>query len=193
MMNERRDKNGLTQEEYLRQYDPDKYPKPALTADIIIFREGTRGVACPQVLLIRRGGHPFLGYWAFPGGFAERDETLEMTAQRELEEETGITGLDLKHVGVYSTPGRDPRGWTVSSSYCVVVKPDQLQEKAGDDAADAVWAQIRMDEMGGWHLSFTREGQEVRLLPDERGHVLAFDHDDILRDAMHAAWDRLWK
>ena len=79
------DKKGLTEEEFLRQYDPDKYPKPSLTADIVVFRE--RGGA-PEVLLVRRGGHPFLGRWAFPGGFAERNERIERTAERELMEET---------------------------------------------------------------------------------------------------------
>ena len=121
------DKKGLTEEEFLRQYDPDKYPKPSVTADIVVFRE--RGDT-PEVLLIRRGGHPFLGRWAFPGGFAERNERIERTAERELMEETGVTGIDMKLVGVYR------------------LRPD--------------------------------EG----LTPDARGCVLAFDHDEILADAV---------
>ena len=31
-----RDKNGLTEEEYLKDYNPDKWKKPSLTSDICI-------------------------------------------------------------------------------------------------------------------------------------------------------------
>ena len=82
------DKNGLTEEEYLRGYNSDKFPKPSLTADIVIFRG-------EEVLLIRRGGHPYLGCWATPGGFAEKNEELINTARRELEEETGYRADDI--------------------------------------------------------------------------------------------------
>lgn len=152
------DKNGLTEDEAIAQYKTRNYPKPALTADIAVFI-GNR------LLLIRRGGHPFLGCWALPGGFAEPGETIEETAARELEEETGLKGLSLKMVGVYSTPGRDPRGWTVSVAYAVRVE-DALNAVAGDDAAEAAWFEVV-------------DGAVV--LPD--GDQLAFDHAEIIRDA----------
>ena len=172
------DKKGLTEEEFLRQYDPDKYPKPSLTADIVVFRE--RGGA-PEVLLIRRGGHPFLGRWAFPGGFAERNERIERTAERELREETGVTGADMTLVGVYSAPGRDPRGWTVSAAFTAVI-PD-AEARAGDDAADVRWAPLERDARGVYRLR-----PDDGLTPDGRGCVLAFDHDEILADAIRRVY-----
>ena len=168
-MPELRDKKGLTEEEFLRQYDPDKYPKPSVTADIVVFREGAGG---PDVLLIRRGGHPFLGCWALPGGFAERNEPLESTAARELMEETGVTGASLRLVGVYSAPGRDPRGWTVSAAYTAML-PEGAAAAAGDDAAELCWFPLRPAEAGNLYP----EGIER----------LAFDHDTILTDAV-AIW-----
>ncbi len=168
-MPELRDKKGLTEEEFLRQYDPDKYPKPSLTADIVIFRRSAGG---PEVLLIRRGGHPFLGCWALPGGFAERSEPLESTAARELLEETGVTGGGLRPVGVYTAPGRDPRGWTVSAAYTAML-PEGSAAKAGDDAAELRWFPLRPAE-------------ESRLYP-AGVEKLAFDHDAILTDAV-AIW-----
>ncbi|KAI8805346.1 NUDIX hydrolase domain-like protein [Cladochytrium replicatum] len=46
----------------------------------------------PAVLLTRRPKHmrSFPGVWVPPGGRVERDETLDMAAIREMEEETGI-------------------------------------------------------------------------------------------------------
>lgn len=164
-MSEKRDKKGLTEDEFLRQYDPDKYPKPSLTADNVIFRRTADG---PEVLLIRRGGHPFLGFWALPGGFAERNEPLERTALRELMEETGVAGAELTLVGVYSAPGRDPRGWTVSAAYAAVI-PAETGAAAGDDAAELRWFPLRPASDG--------------VLRPEGIPRLAFDHDDILADA----------
>lgn len=156
-MNERRDKKGRTEAEFLAAYDGGNWPKPSVTADICLFTEGEEEM---EILLVRRGGHPFLGFWALPGGFANRNEPLEETAARELAEETGVTGLELELVGVYSAPGRDPRGWTVSAAYGTVADRDEITVRAGDDAAEARW--FALSE-----------------LPEE----LAFDHAEIIRDA----------
>lgn len=122
-----------------------------LTADVVLTDAGDR------VLLVRRGGEPYKGCWALPGGFMEMDETIERCAQRELEEETGISvGLGALHlIGIYSAPGRDPRGRTVTAAYSTKA-PQEAVPKAGDDAADTRW----------WPLA---------ALPP-----LAFDHADIL-------------
>ena len=170
---EKRDAKGLTEEEFLKQYNPDKYPKPSLTADILVFRE-KQGQAWPELLLIQRKGHPFLGHWALPGGFAERGETIERTAERELEEETGVTGLAMELVGVYSRPGRDPRGWTVSAAYMAVVREDQVRPVAGDDAGNVCWAKV------------SAEQGAARICVDDVciSQELAFDHYEIISDAI---------
>ncbi len=56
-------------------------------------------------------------------------------------EETGIsmTPKELTLVGVYSKPGRDPRGWTVSAAYLAVVDPDKVKPIAVDYAVVAGW------------------------------------------------------
>lgn len=167
-MSELRDKRGLTEAEAIARYRAKNYPKPALTADIAVFaRRENRW----KLLLIRRGGHPFLGCWALPGGFADQGETIERTAARELMEETGLEGLEMKLVGVYSAPGRDPRGWTVSAAFAVRVEAGQLRAVAGDDAAEAGW----------FDLVSSPDGTMMPALPE--GEQLAFDHAQIVADA----------
>lgn len=136
-MDELRDKQGRTEEEFLRTYRADRYPRPSVTADIMLLSETVAGV---EVLLVRRGGHPFLGCWALPGGFAGPQESVDEAAARELQEETHVSGLPLFPLMLCSRPGRDPRAWTISQAYLALVGPGNLSSvRADDDAADARW------------------------------------------------------
>lgn len=167
------DDNGLTEQEFLRRYAEKNYPRPSLTADVVILSQTRQGY---EVLLVRRKNHPYLDCWALPGGFAKPNEPLEQTAARELVEETGVENLPLRLIGVYSTPGRDPRGWVVSAAYMALAPADRLKPVAGDDAKDASWFQIFQ--------------QENRLLLKNVCFAvseLAFDHAIILRDALRTA------
>jgi 8-oxo-dGTP diphosphatase len=83
---------------------------PALTVDVVALA----GDPPARVLLIERGGDPFAGSWALPGGFIEPGERVIAGAARELAEETGIEAGPLELLGIYDTPGRDPRGPTVA-------------------------------------------------------------------------------
>jgi 8-oxo-dGTP diphosphatase len=131
------------------------YPRPMLTVDTVVMtREET-----PSILLIQRGNPPFAGNWALPGGFVDEGETVAEAAPRELGEETGLQVGPLEMLGVYDTPGRDPRGWTVSVVYLARI-PARVEVKGGDDASDARW--------------FSVDG-----LPE-----LAFDHAVIVADAL---------
>ena len=80
-------------------------------------------------------------------------------APRELAEETGLRADGLRMLGVYDTPGRDPRGWTVSVVYLATVG-SKVPVRGADDARDARW----------FHTD---------ALPR-----LAFDHDTIVADAL---------
>lgn len=131
------------------------YPRPMLTVDVVALTTAPT----PAVLLIQRGNPPYEGRWALPGGFVDQGEQVATAARRELAEETGLVVDGLELLGVYDTPGRDPRGWTVSVVY--LARLSQRQDVAGaDDADDAHW--------------FT-----VDALPE-----LAFDHSLILADAL---------
>jgi 8-oxo-dGTP diphosphatase len=104
---------------------------------------------------------------------------LEQTAARELFEETGLTGLPLTLIGVFSEPGRDPRGWTVSAAYGGRVRKAAVIPRAGDDAAAAAW--WRIDAAG----QTLYRGDTAMAFRD-----LAFDHAAILAAALaQCAWD----
>ena len=134
-----------------------KYPRPAVTADCVVMTKES----VPQVLLIERGAAPFKGCWAFPGGFMNMDETTEQCAIRELEEETGLKLTGLHQIGAYSKVGRDPRGRTITIAY-LVIADHPIAVTGQDDAAKAQW----------W---------PINALPP-----LAFDHVEIMRDAINA-------
>ena len=87
------------------------------------------------------------------------DETTEQCAVRELEEETGLKVTDIQQIGAYSKVDRDPRGRTVTVAYLAIV--DKAEKVKGlDDAAKAQWFSLSE-------------------LPK-----LAFDHEDIMADAL---------
>lgn len=113
-----------------------RFPKPSVTTDCIITRKSNREM---QVLLIKRKHEPFIEKWALPGGFVEIDEDLQAGASRELQEETGLKGIELKQFKTYGKPGRDPRGRTISVVYTGTLVDRSQQVNAGDDAAEASW------------------------------------------------------
>lgn len=144
------DRDGLTEREFLEQYRAGDFERPSVAADMVIFTvtdsEADSYRKLPEkelrILLIRRGGHPFLGKWALPGGFVRPNETTEQAAARELREETGVDNVYLEQLYTFSDIGRDPRTWVMSCSYMALINSDQLELKAGDDAAEAAWFKL---------------------------------------------------
>ena len=97
--------------EWALRYDAGEYPHYAVTGDAVAMALAA-GQAEPRALVVVRGGEPFRGLDAWPGGFLdwERDPTTRETALRELREETGVEEPDyLEPLGSYTQAGRDPR------------------------------------------------------------------------------------
>lgn len=139
-----------------------KYPHPAVTTDCVIFGfDGTK----LHILLIERGIEPYKGKWAFPGGFLNIDESCEEGALRELHEETGLTGVYIEQFHTFSEPKRDPRERVITVAYYALVRIQDV--KAGDDATNARW--FALDN-----------------IPQ-----LAFDHDQLLREALKSLRERI--
>jgi 8-oxo-dGTP diphosphatase len=128
---------------------------PLLATDCVVL--DARG----RLLVVRRKFAPFAGQLALPGGFVETNETVEAACRRELAEETGVRVDALRLVGVYSEPGRDPRGPVASVAF--LARVDAAEATAGDDAAAVAW------------------------IDPAEARALAFDHARIVADALAIA------
>lgn len=173
---------------FLDAYNIDNYFRPSLAVDIAVFAKPD----ARQILLIRRGDHPYMNHWALPGGFMKSDETLEQAAVRELREETGVQTADLMPVGNYSDVGRDPRGRVVSAAFTAAVDPAEVTVLSGDDAIDAKWFAVTIEQNGDVNTLTLRNAAKTLtavLKQNGRGYEmisndgLAFDHAKIILDA----------
>lgn len=123
-----------------------------------------------QVLLVQRKNAPFRDWWALPGGQRDHDakgirEDEAVAARRRLKKETGITVPKLVRIGSYSGPDRDPRGPSITTAFLAVL-PRIVPAVAADDAKNVQWNSV---------------AEQLRCFP------LAFDHTDIIKDAVAAA------
>lgn len=117
-----------------------QYPRPSVTVDCAIFCQIQNSFF---VLLIQRANPPFQKMWAFPGGFVDMDEDIDVAAYRELKEETGFEEINLEQFKTYGAVDRDPRGRTISVVYLGIIKSDILPVVKGeDDALQSQWISI---------------------------------------------------
>lgn len=175
------------EKEFLAGYDLTKYDRPSVAADVVVFSvmkddecEDVRRLQEKKlkILLIRRGGFPYKGSWAMPGGFCRKGEDVIDSARRELCEETGIDDAYVKLVGVYGEPDRDPRGWVISSTYMALMNGRDCHLKAGDDAQDARWFTVELTEVSGTgEENVKNEVEASRKVQNEKRYRL------VLKDA----------
>ncbi|MCR5203880.1 MAG: NUDIX hydrolase [Lachnospiraceae bacterium] len=202
-----------SEKQYLSQYNINDFERPSVTTDIAAFmirseetdnykRDSENRLS---ILLVKRGVHPYKDCWALPGGFLKPDETVEECALREITEETNVTPVALLPIGVFSEPGRDPRGWIISNAFFSVITEESVKQVGGDDAADAQWFDVffEQENNGDYHLSLslrgstgsesvkldsilkkerTKFGKNTFMIKDSGG--LAFDHAGIIAAAV---------
>lgn len=187
-----------TEAEFLREYDPSRYDKPSVTVDLLVMGVD-QSYDHLKILLIKRREHPYQDCWALPGGFIRMDESGYQAAGRELEEETGLTGIYLEQIYTFTQPKRDPRMRVIDIAYLALIPV--VPAKAGEEASDARWFNVRFepdalrvfdDELGvRMEYALTRKVfrngavQYTNYVPscvtEER---LAFDHVEVLLEGL---------
>ena len=173
-MEDRRNRTDqvLSEEEFLRTYDPSDYERPSLTSDVLVF---TTDRTVLRILLVRRTEPPFSGKWALPGTFIRMEETAEEAAARALRDKTGAEGIFLEQLYTFSALDRDPRMRIITVAYIAMVPAGRLLFKQGEEKGQAMLFDI------------VREGEDICLRSG--GVVLdmkeiAFDHAHMIRTAM---------
>jgi len=198
-------KEYSSEEEFLRDYNPELFPRLALTTDILVFsisnEEGNNyrklGNKYFSVLLVKRDNYPFKDKWCLPGGFIRVDEELEDAPRRILKEEANVKNIYLEQLGTFGGIKRDPRMRVLSTSYMALIDKNRLSDTLGKNAS---WFKIRKDEddnkvkitldNGEEIIDFTLGKKLVSLTTDryryvvEENESLAFDHSIVIATGM---------
>jgi ADP-ribose pyrophosphatase YjhB (NUDIX family) len=100
-----------------------------LAIDCIIFGfDGTN----IKLLLIQRGFEPERGRWSLMGGFLQPDEVLDKAANRILKQLTGLEGVYMEQLHVFSALHRDPEERTVSVAYFALIDIHRYEKQLSD-------------------------------------------------------------
>lgn len=164
-MDNLRNRQGLTELEFLAQYDPSQYERPSVTVDMLVFTISENKL---KLLMVKRSDHPCIGQWALPGGFVNMNESLDKAAERELKEETNLENIYMEQVYTWGDVGRDPRTRIISTAYMALVDSTDLKIKAGDDADDVDWFNVSCK------LKYTQEQKT------EKGRQINLDYELLL-------------
>lgn len=170
------EKQYETEEEFLANYDANKYEKPSVTVDMLIFtinktkNKNYRALSNKslQILMVKRKDHPYKGKWAVPGGFSKIDENIKDSALRELKEETNLENVYMEQLYTWGDVERDPRTRVISVSYMALANKEELDVKAGDDAAEVEW----------FDVSYTLDKTETVDGVEKKDYILTLKKED---------------
>ncbi|KQO58105.1 MULTISPECIES: NrtR DNA-binding winged helix domain-containing protein [unclassified Methylobacterium] len=164
----------MTEAEFLAEYDPAAYERPALAVDLVLLGLRAGRLAA---LLLKRDQLPHGGRWALPGGFVGIDQTLDAAALHVLQEKAGIARAHLEQLYTFGALDRDPRMRIISVAYLALLPEADFAEALERSAAlmPATIAVPWPGETGGEVTALSPKGETLPL---------AFDHAAILAMAI---------
>ena len=144
-------KTYKSEEEFLKNYNPNDYERLSLTTDILVLSVSSNDNANYRktddkkmsVLLVKRDTYPFKDKWCLPGGFVGYNEELDDAPKRILKQETNLDNIYLEQLYTYGGVKRDPRMRVISTSYMSLIDKNRLLEHINDKAS---WFDIVLHE-----------------------------------------------
>jgi len=195
-----------TEQEFLKNYNSDKFEKLSMTADILIFsvsnEESTNYRKTDKkkmsILLVKRDNYPFKDKWCLPGGFIDIKENLDDAPIRILKNETNLDNIYLEQLYTFGSVDRDPRMRVVSTSYIALIDKNRLNENLNPNAS---WFDIIFYEEKNNVVDITLNNGEVtisfsikKVLREKttdrysfnvvKNELLAFDHPNVILSGM---------
>lgn len=107
-----------------------KETKLYLAVDCIIF--GFDGEEL-KLLVIKRGFEPCKGKWSLLGGFVSPTERVEDAAARVLKKLTGLEGIYMEQIHLFSEPQRDTQARTVASVFFALIDINKYKQQIQND------------------------------------------------------------
>lgn len=120
-------------------------PRPAIGVSAIIFD------AKEKVLLIKRGQAPAFGQWHVPGGKLESGETMINACRREVEEETGISEIEIDCLIAVVERRVEGFHYVIMDFLAHLTQFNATTPIAADDVIDARW--VTETELSGLDLA----------------------------------------
>ncbi len=194
-----------SEEEFLKNYNADKYPKPSVTSDIALFsvsdgeQRNYRKLKQKyfSVLLVKRKNYPFKDKWCLPGGFVGMNETSEEAARRILESETNLHNVFLEQLYTFDDVNRDPRTRVMSITYMGLVDKNKLNDSLYEDAS---WFNITtLEDKKAFHVTLDNGNEQIKFVVGKtlkekttdryrfdilENNDLAFDHAKVIVSGM---------
>lgn len=179
-----KNRDGLTEAEFLKEYDGSSYDRPSVTVDMVLFTLGekerdTLGRKNKEkelkILLVKRDEHPFINKWAIPGGFVKIDESLQEGVQRKIKEEIGIDDIYFEQLYTWGDVNRDPRMRIISASYMALVNNKELKKEIETD--NIAWFSVKKESIDKKKISNeeVHYNYRVSLINEERNIEIKYD------------------
>jgi 8-oxo-dGTP diphosphatase len=97
-----------------------------LAVDCIIF--GFDGEKL-KLLAIQRGFEPYKGEWSLLGGFVLEKESIEDAAARVLKNLTGLEGIYMEQMHVFSNPDRESKKRIISAAVFALIDINKFEKQ----------------------------------------------------------------
>ncbi len=159
-----------SEEEFLKEYNPDLFEKPSVTTDILIMSVSNKASGNYRklsekkfsILLVKRNNYPFKDKWCLPGGFVRMNETLDEAAKRILKDETNLKDIYIEQLYTFSDVKRDPRMRVISTSYMALIDKNMLNERLTPNSS---WFDcLVLEDNNEYNVTLDNGNEEIKFV-----------------------------